>query len=351
VEKPRGGSHFPRSSDEFQAWFRTDAECLDYLAWLRWPTGFVCPRCHNEGGWETGDGRFMCRACEARTSVTAGTIFDRTRTPLTVWFLSCWLFASGKDGISAQSLKRTLEIGSYQTIWTLLHRLRSSLVRPGRERLSGAVQVDETDIGGVEPGLTGGRAKGKKALVVIAGEVRGPNRIGRCRMQVVADASADSLHKFVKDNVEPGSTVITDAWPSYNGLDKLGYIHEPRNQSAAEARGEDSGLLLPVVHRLASLVKRWLLGTHQGRVENSHLPAYLNEFVFRFNRRSSRSRGMLFFRVLELAVMHEPVRYDDLIVERRPRKVPPEPPKGRGHPPSLDRPPAGHPWRRAGPWR
>ena len=146
MDHPRAGTHYPRSVGEFQAWFRTDADCLDYLEWLRWPTGFTCPGCGHNGGWRLGDGRFMCSGCGGRTSVTAGTIFDRTRTPLTVWFTACWLFATGKDGISALSLKRTLEIGSYQTAWAMLHRLRSVLVRPGRDRLAGVVEVD-VDIG------------------------------------------------------------------------------------------------------------------------------------------------------------------------------------------------------------
>ena len=209
---PHAGRDYPRSVGEFQAWFSTDADCLDYLEWLRWPAGFVCPKCGHDGGWRLGDGRFMCPGCAARTSVTAGTIFDRTRTPLTVWFTACWLFASGKDGISALSLKRTLEIGSYQTVWAMLHRLRSVLVRPGRERLAGTVEVDETYIGGREPGLRGGRAKGKKVLTGIAVEIREPRGYGRCRMAPLADASAVSLHAFVTDHIEPSATVITDGW-------------------------------------------------------------------------------------------------------------------------------------------
>jgi len=330
---------------EVQAWFRTDADCLDYLEWLRWPAGFVCPACGEEGGWRLADARFKCSGCGGRTSVTAGTVFDRTRTPLTVWFTACWLFASGKDGISALSLKRTLDIGSYQTAWAMLHRLRSVLVRPGRERLTGIVEVDETYIGGREPGLRGGRAKGEKVLTGIAVEIKEPKGYGRCRMAPLADASSASLHPFVTDHVEPGTTVITDGWQGYHGLEKLGYGHEPRSQRAARARGEDPGKLLPAVHRVASLAKRWLLGTHQGAVDDAHLPSYLNEFVFRFNRRRSRSRGMVFFRVLELAVGHDPVRYGDIIAGQRPRAVPPTPPRVRGKPPSLDRPPANRPWR------
>lgn len=346
MNTPRAGEHYPSSLGQFQAWFRTDADCLDYLEWLRWPQGFVCPDC-DHSGWRLGDGRFMCSACGARTSVKAGTIFDRTRTPLTVWFTACWLFATAKDGVSALGLKRVLEIGSYQTAWAMLHRFRSVLVRPGRERLSGTVEVDETYIGGAEPGLSGGRAKGKKVLTAIAVEVRKPRGFGRCRIAPVTDASGASLEAFVADSVEPGATVVTDGWMGYHGLAKHGYNHERRSQRATRAAGDDPNQLLPGPHRVASLVKRWLLGTHQGSVHGAHLIHYLNEFVFRFNRRQSRSRGMLFYRVLELAIKHKPVRYQDLIVARRPRSVPPSPPRTRGRPTSLERPPAARPWRRS----
>ena len=334
---------------EFQAWFRTDADCRDSLEWLRWPAGFACSGCGRDTGWRLGDGRYMCFKCGSRTSVTAGTIFDRTRTPLTVWFTACWLFATGKDGISALRLKRTLEIGSYQTAWAMLHRLRSVLVRPGRDRLTGLVEVDETFIGGEESGLRGGRARGKKVLTGIAVEVREPTGLGRCRMRPVADASAVSLHAFVTDHVEPGARVITDGWQGYQGLEKLGYVHPRRSQRAARTRGEDPGALLPAVHRIASLIKRWLLGTHQGSVDTAHLTSYLHEFVFRFTRRRARRRGMVFYRVLELAVAHNPVRYRDLIGDPTPKMKPPAPPRTRGHPASLERPPANRPWRVASP--
>jgi transposase-like protein len=277
--------------------------------------------------------------------VTAGTVFDRTRTPLTVWFNACWLFSTSKDGVSALSLQRTLEIGSYQTAWAMLHRLRAALVRTDRELLSGTVEVDETFIGGHEPWLRGGRAKGKKVLTAIAVEVVEPRGFGRVRMAPVADGSAACLHAFVTDHVAPGARAITDGWAGYNGLGKLGYTHEPRSQRAARARGEDPGELLPAVHRVASLAKRWLLGTHQGAIDDAHLPDYLDEFVFRFNRRRSRSRGLLFYRVLQLAVDHDPVRYRDLIAQPQPEQTPRKPLGARGHPPTLERPPAGRPWR------
>jgi transposase-like protein len=312
------------------------------LAWR-----FHLPSCGYAGGWQLGDGRYECAGCHRRTSVTAGTIFDRTRTPLTVWFTACWLFATAKDGISALSLQRSLEIGSYQTAWAMLGRLRSVLVRPGRDRLAGRVEVDETYIGGEEPGLRGGRARGKKVLTGIAVEVKEPKGIGRCRMALLADASSASLHPFVTGCVEPGATVITDAWMGYHGLAGLGYVHQRRSQRAARARGDDPGKLLPAVHRVASLAKRWLLSTHQGSVEEAHLQSYLDEFVFRFNRRRSRSRGLVFYRLLELAAGHDPVRYRDIAAGKRPRKIPTTPPVGRGHPPSLERPPAERPWRAA----
>jgi len=244
-------------------------------------------------------------------------------------------------------LQRALEIGSYQTAWAMLHRLRSVLVRPGRDRLAGTVEADETYIGGEEPGLRGGRARGKKVLTGIAVEVRAPRGLGRCRMAPLADASAASLHALVADHVEPGATVVTDGWQGYRGLDRLGYVHDRRSQRATRARGDDPGELLPAVHRVASLAKRWLLGTHQGSVDEAHLLSYLNEFVFRFNRRRSRSRGLVFYRVLELAVGHQPVRYQDLIANPQPRAVPPTPPQAHGNPPSLERPPANRPWRTA----
>jgi transposase-like protein len=344
VDQPRGGVHYPRSTGEFQAWFRADADCLDYLEWLRWPDGFACPSC-GCAGWRLGDGRFECGSCGRRTSVTAGTIFDRTRTPLRVWFTACWMFATQKDGVSAQSLQRALDIGSYQTAWAMLHRLRSALVRPGRDLLTGTVEVDETFIGGEEAGLRGGRARGKKSLVGIAVEVREPTGTGRCRMAILEDASAASLLPFVTGNVGPGTRVITDAWQGYHGLDSLGYAHDRRSQRAA--RGEDPGELLPAVHRVASLAKRWLLGTHQGSVEAAHLASYLDEFVFRFNRRRSASKGLVFYRLLELAAAHDPVRYRDLVASQLRLRAPSPPRQTRGRPPSLERPAAGRPWRNA----
>ena len=253
----------------------------------------------------------------------AGTIFDRTRTPLTVWFAACWHFATGKDGISALSLKRTLEIGSYQTVWAMLHRLRSVLIRPDRELLRGRVEVDETYIGGQESRVCWGSRPREEDPDVYRGRDHRAEGIRPLSYDARGGCLGRSLLAFVSANVEPGTTVITDAWQGYRGLERKGYIHDRRSQRAASARGEDPAALLPGVHRIASLAKRWLLGTHQGAVDSAHLPSYLDEFVFRFNRRRSRSRGMLFYRVLELAVAHGPVRYQDLVLTKAQRPYPP----------------------------
>jgi len=232
--------------------------------------------------------------------VTAGTIFQDTRKPLRLWFRAIWHVTSQKHGVSALGLQRVLGLSSYETAWTWMHKLRCAMVRPGRERLAGVVEVDETYYGGEKPGIRGRGALGK-TLVVIAVEWNG-SRIGRIRLQRVADPKAKSLEPAVQAAVEPGSTVLTDGWAGYSGLVKLGYRHQ-----VVHADAEVGENLLPHVNRVASLLKRWLLGTHQGAVEHSHLDYYLDEFTFRFNRRTSRSRGKLFYRLVQQAAMIDPV--------------------------------------------
>ena len=283
-----------------------------------------------------------CAGCRRRVSRTAGTIFQDTRTPLTVWFAAAWQMTSQKHGISALGLQRVLGLGSYQTAWAMLHRYRAAMVRPGRERLSGPVEADETYVGGEEPGVSG-RQTDKKAIVAIAVEVREPRGFGRARLRCVPDVSAASLVPFVCDAVEPGAVVLTDGWGAYNPLPEHGYT---RNKTVISASGDPAHVSMPAVHRVASLLKRWLLGTHQGAVSAEHLDAYLNEFTFRFNRRNSRSRGMLFFRLMQLAVAAPPVTYRQLVVKPQPKRTRPTAPRGpRSHPGSLALPPAGRPWR------
>lgn len=338
---PFAGTDYPGSYADLLAWFPDDAECLDYLDWLRWHSGFRCPVCECDRGWSLEIGRRECAACGRQTSVTAGTIFHKTRTPLTLWFAAAWLLTSQKDGISALGLQRELGLGSYQTAWSMLHRLRSAMVRPGRDRLCGTVEVDETLIGGVTPGRKG-RTPGAKVLVAVGIERKEPKGFGRCRLAVLANATAPSLKAFLGDHVEQGSTIVTDGWPPYGPALAGNYNHERH-----VAPGKLAHQLLPGVHRVASLLDRWLLGTHQGGISPEHLPSYLDEFVFRFNRRNSRARGLLFHRLLQQAVASEPVTYRLLVVNTKPRSGPATDrgPRTRYAARSLDQPPASRPWR------
>ncbi len=243
---------------------------------------------------------WQCVECDFEASVTAGTIFQDTRKPLCLWFQAMWYLTNQKQGVSALGLQRVLGLGSYATAWTWLHKLRRAMVRPGRDRLKGTVEVDETFWGGPRPGKPGRGAAGK-ALILIAAEQDG-SRIGRIRLRRIPDASAQSLEEALKEMVDAGTLVVTDAWQGYNGLEVQGYEHGIIRKSSIV--GEN---LLPLANRVASLLKRWLLGTHQGGVRMSHLGYYLDEFTFRFNRRTSGSRGKLFYRLAQQAMMIDPV--------------------------------------------
>ncbi len=303
MEQPRAGIDYPSNWHELLGWFPDDAACLRYLERLRWGDGFACRFCGSvDGGWwQMADGLRRCSRCRRETSVTAGTIFAGTRTPLASWFAAVWYVVNQKQGVSALGLQRVLGLGSYETAWAWLHKLRRAMVRPGRDRLSGVVEVDETIIGGVRAGRRGRGAPGK-ALVAIAVEVRdgGP---GRVRMQRIANASKDVLTDFVLDHVERRSEVRTDGWVGYNGIGEHRFRHVVTNVAAS---GDPAHVVMPEVHRVASLLKRWLLGTHQGAVAHEQLDFYLDEFTFRFNRRRARHRGLLFYRLLEQAVATDP---------------------------------------------
>ncbi len=305
---------YPRTLREFEDRFATEEACGKYVAGLRWPNGFRCPRCGGASAWQTARGLFRCQACDHKVSITAGTIFQDTHLSLRTWFRAIWWMTSQKTGASALTLQRVLGLGSYRTAWALLQKLRRAMVRPGRDRLAGRVEVDETYVGGKDEGQPGRKAE-KKALVVIAAQEEGP-RIGRIRMRRVASASKTNLHRFVLDVVAPGAVVHTDAWPSYGGLASKGYGHDVTELTSAE-HGVD---MLPRVHRVASLLKRWLLGTHQGAVSHEHLDCYLDEFTFRFNRRTSRHRGKLFYRLLQNAVTVPPVTYRSMVCHARGRR-------------------------------
>ena len=254
------------------------------------------------------NGLLRCQSCHGRTSLTAGTVFHDTRKPLRTWFLAMWFVTSQKNGVSALGLQRALGFGSYETAWTWLHKLRRAMVRPGRDRLSGSVEVDEIYVGGPEEG-TRGRQTEAKAIVVVAAEKDG-NGIGRIRLRRVMDVSGDSLIPFVKEAVTSGSVVHTDGWSGYSGLVKAGYQHQVTVISHSSELAHE---LMARVHIVASLLKRWLAGTHQGGVQNHQLDYYLDEFTFRFNRRHSKARGLLFHRLVQQAVAVGPAPYRTLI--------------------------------------
>ncbi len=306
---------YPRNQSEFEQRFASEEACRQYLFRLRWPDGFVCARCAGRRGWPTQRGLVMCGACGYHASLRAGTIFEGSRKPLGLWFRAVWYLTGAKGGASAATVQRILGLGGYQTAWTWLHKLRRAMVSPGRDRLSGRVEVDEMYWGGGEEGVMGRDASGK-ALVAIAAEEDGA-RTGRIRMRRVADASAASLLPFVAAVVEPGSVVHTDGWEGYLGLKGQGYRHEV---TLLKKRPQAAVQLLPRVHRVASLLRRWLMGTHQGAVSPEHLDYYLDEFAFRFNRRTSASRGKLFYRLLQNSVRIPPATYSSMVKGLRGRK-------------------------------
>ena len=307
--RPVAGVDYPRTFQEMDEWFRSDAGCRDYIHRLRWPDGFACPHCRWTGEpWVTSRGLLHCRGCQGQTSLTAGTVFEGTRKPLRMWFLAMWFVTSQKNGVSALGLQRVLGLGSYETAWTWLHKLRRAMVRPGRDCLTGAVEVDETYVGGPEEGKRGREAE-TKAIVAVATEKRGRG-IGRIRLRRVKDVSSDCLLPFVQNAVSPGSVVHTDGWSGYRGLATAGYQHQV---TVISDGSEPAHEVMPRVHTVASLLKRWLLGTHQGGIQHRHLDYYLDEFTFRFNRRRSRARGLLFHRLAQQAVVVGPIPYRIII--------------------------------------
>lgn len=292
---------YPKTLLEFEERFNTEEACREYLFNLRWPEGFCCPQCGYKKAWPIN--RFFayeCANCGFQVYVIAGTIFQDTKKPLYIWFRAIWHITSQKYGANALGLQRVLGFGSYRTAWMWMHKLRRAMVRPGRERLSGVIDIDEAYIGGEKHGKRGRGAEGK-ILILVAVESK-DNRIGRIRLKRIPDASAKSLEPAIKESVEPTSIIRTDGWKGYSRIGQIGYRHEVVRDSSEVGRN-----LLPKVSRVVSLLKRWLLGTYQGRVEPSYLDYYLDEFTFRFNRRTSGSRGKLFYRLLQQAVSVPPL--------------------------------------------
>jgi len=314
---PVAGRDYPATWSEFQDWFASDDACAAYLEQLRWANGFVCPVC-GVLDWpgRATRGRLICRACRHQSSVTAGTIFDKTRTPLRVWFAAAWNITSQKQGVSALGLQRVLGLRSYQTAWAMMHRFRRAMVRPDRDLLNGTVEVDEAYLAlrrgkRARPKGTSPKVYDRNNLVAIAiaVEVLEPKGFGRIRLRRIDAPTIKALMPFVRQNVQLGAKVRTDGSPIYRQLEDEGYAHIPFVLLGSKIPAHEP---LPGVHRVASLLKRWLLGTHHGAVDPRHLDYYLDEFTFRFNRRTSRSRGMLFYRLMQQSTIATAVTYTDI---------------------------------------
>ena len=303
---------YPLDTKMFNDVFIDDASCLEYLVKIRWPDGYVCPDCQAHGqAWLLGKGKIKCRKCRHVHSALSGTVFQDSHTPLLTWFRIMWHICLQKNGYSALSLQRSLGF-SYPTAWLCLHKLRKAMVRPGREKLSGVVEVDEAYVGGKCEGRHGRGAFGKNIVMVAAERKKSGNGrpvIGRARLLVIPDVTAGTLADAVGELAEKGATIVTDAWRGYAKLPEKDFTHVVSRQGRKTADTpfdsecmieEDSPL--PNCHRVISLLKRWILGTLQGSVGKEHMQDYLNEFVFRFNRRSSKARGMLFWRLMQIAV-------------------------------------------------
>ncbi|BCA93644.1 IS1595 family transposase (plasmid) [Legionella antarctica] len=291
---------YPKNVVELMDLFPTEEACLEYLSLIRWPDGYVCMRCDGKDVCKMSSGLYRCQTCRYAGSVISGTLFQDTHKPLRLWFQAIWYVVSQKNGVSALGLQKALGLGSYHTAWEWLHKLRRAMVRPGRDKLSGIVEVNETMIGGEHAG-TRGRGAGGKTLVLIAAEDTGGG-IGRIRLSTISDASGGVLTDTIQKMVSLGSTIRTDGWSGYSGLSSNGYTHlSISNNNVKETDA------IQIAHRVASLLKRWLVGTHHGAINHKNLPYYLDEFTFRFNRRTSTSRGKLFLRLIQQALEIDPV--------------------------------------------
>jgi transposase-like protein len=302
---------YPKNFQEFLVQFTDENACWHYLIETRWPEGYVCSHCQSKKYWLTAKHKIHCSNCEKEFSITSGTIFQESKKPLLLWFHIMWWVVAQKTGASAHNLRDFMGFGSYETAWLWLHKLRRAMVRQDREKLFGIVEVDETYIGGEEIGSgKQGRGAEDKSLVVIATECIG-RQIGRVRFKIIPEASKKFLLPFIKENVECGSTIITDGWSGYASLSQSKeYEHKEKVISGS---GKQAHELLPHVHLVDSLVKRWINGTHQGKISQKHLEYYLDEYAFRFNRKMSTHRGKLFYRLMQQAVTNLPMTYDEII--------------------------------------
>jgi transposase-like protein len=279
---------FPKTLRQFQSNFATEEACERYLAACRWPEGFVCPRCGDRRAYDlVNQRRWQCAGCRHQVSLTAGTVLHRTKIPLTHWFWAAYLMTTDKRGVSALLVQRQLGLSCYETAWMLLHKLRRAMVNVAREPLYGEVEVDETWVGGEQAGLRGSRQlKGRRAaLVLVAVEKRGRGS-GRLRMKVIQDFKGKTIISFLNQNISPGSTIYTDGLKSFGGLTNAGFKHIARTQPLRSELRKGAKSAVPLADRAIGNLQQWLIGTYHG-VSKPQLQVYLDEFVFRHNRRKT----------------------------------------------------------------
>jgi hypothetical protein len=293
---------FPKTATEFEARFATEEDCRAYWIEARWGGKPTCARCGSTRVWAIREGTtFECAECDHQTSLTAGTLLEKTHKPLKMWFRAVFEISTRRTGISAKDLQRIMGFGSYKTAWTWLHKLRAALVRPEREPLGPFVQMDEA--------LVGGKGGPHKELVLVAAEAD-----GRVRLAHAETNDKATLKRFADGQVAADARVVTDGLASYDG-DSLG---ERRYERIAQTKAERrEGDALQVCHWTISLLKRWLLGTHAGAVAPKHLQAYLEEFAFRHNRRKTNGVGRIAARVIERLVARPPLTLRSLIDDTR----------------------------------
>lgn len=279
---------FPKTLRQFQSDFATEEACEKYLAACRWPGGFICPRCGNRRAYDlVNQRRWQCAGCRHQVSLTAGTVLHKTKIPLTHWFWAAYLMTTDKRGVSALLIQRQLGLSRYETAWMLLHKLRRAMVNVTREPLYGEVEVDETWVGGEQAGLRGSRQlKGRRAaLVLVAVEKRGRGS-GRVRLKVIPDFKGKTIIPFLNQNVSPGSTIYTDGLKSFEGLRDAGFKHIARTQPLRSELRKGAKSAVPLADRAIGNLQQWLIGTYHG-VSKPQLQVYLDEFVFRHNRRKT----------------------------------------------------------------
>lgn len=298
---------YPKNLRDFDKFFKDEHSCLSFLEQVRWGSGFKCQSCGAEEYWTLSTGLRRCQSCRFKNSVKTGTIFESSRLPLKTWFHAIWWTTVQKSGVSALNFQKNIGIGSYRSAWLLFHKIRNAMIQTERSLLQGDVEVDEAMIGGFRSGKPGRGAEGKE-LIAIAAEFSGKKRVGRIRIQRIPDASAPILELFILANIKEGSCIHTDGWASYSNVEKLGYRHSPTKSETV-----DPDELLPRINTVTALLKRWLLGTLHGRLDQKHMDYYFEEFVFRFNRRTSKDRGLLFQRVIENSFRVAPTPYKEII--------------------------------------